>query len=263
MIDWRHWHNEPYLTGGLILAGWLYAILAGPLRARLAPGLPYPAGKAALFYGALVLFYLAVGSPLDQVSERFLLSAHMVQHLLIMYPVALLLLAGTPPWMVDPVLSWPPLRRPLRMLLHPMSCALLSTAVVSLWHAPLLYEWTLQDKLVHVGEHLMFLAVSLLYWWPLASPSAVFPVPSYAVRMLYLFGTEVAMIPVSAYIVFSGDILYPTYEYAPRIIAGFTPAQDQLTAGVIMKISGMAVTLAALAFCFFRWSRERTPGEAV
>ncbi len=21
MIDWRHWHNEPFLTGGLILAG--------------------------------------------------------------------------------------------------------------------------------------------------------------------------------------------------------------------------------------------------
>jgi putative membrane protein len=263
MIDWRHWHNEPYLTGGLILAAWLYAILAGPLRARLAPGLPYPTVKAALFYSALVLFYLAVGSPLDQVSERFLLSAHMVQHLLIMYPVALMLLAGTPSWMADPVLSWPPLRRPLGLLLHPMSCALLSTAVVSLWHAPLLYEWTLQDKLVHVGEHLMFLAVSLLFWWPLASPSAVFPTPSYAVRMIYLFGTEVAMIPVSAYIVFSGDILYPTYEYAPRIIAGFTPAQDQLTAGIIMKIAGMSVTLAALAFCFFRWSRERRPGEAV
>jgi putative membrane protein len=263
MIDWRHWHNEPYLTGGLILAGWLYAILAGPLRARLAPGLPYPTGKAALFYSALVLFYLAVGSPLDQVGERFLLSAHMVQHLVIMYPVALLLLVGIPSWMGDPLLSWPPLRRPLRMLLHPMSCALLSTAVVSLWHAPLLYEWTLQDKLVHVGEHLMFLAVSLLYWWPLASPSAVFPTPNYAVRMIYLFGTEVAMIPVSAYIVFSGDILYPTYEYAPRIIAGFTPAQDQLTAGVIMKIAGMSVTLAALAFCFFRWSRERPPGAAV
>src|ERR1022692_4343179 len=83
MIDWRHWHNEPFLTGGLILAGWLYAILAGPLRARLAPGLPFPRAAAALFYAALAIFYVAVGSPLDQVGERFLLSAHMVQHLLI------------------------------------------------------------------------------------------------------------------------------------------------------------------------------------
>jgi putative membrane protein len=255
MIDWRHWHNEPFLIGGLIFAGWLYAILAGPLRPRLAPGRPWPALKASLFYSALALFYLAVGSPLDQVSERFLLSAHMAQHLLIMYPVPLMILLGIPSWMVDPFLSGPSLRRPLRRLLHPVTCAIVSTGVISVWHAPFLYEWTLQDKLVHVGEHLMFLAVSILYWWPLASPSAAFPAPSYATRMLYIFGTEVAMIPVSAYVVFSSDILYPTYEYAPRLIAGFSPADDQLMAGIIMKITGMAVSLAALAYCFLKWYR--------
>jgi putative membrane protein len=256
MIDWRHWHNEPFLTGGLILAGWLYAILAGPLRPVLAPGSPYPRGKAAMFYSALALFYLAVGSPLDQVAERFLLSAHMVQHLLIMYPVALLLLAGTPSWMVDPILTRPGLRGPLRILFHPMTCACASTLVIGLWHAPFLYEWTLQDKLVHVGEHLMFLAVSLLYWWPLASPSGAFPAPGYGARMIYIAGTEVLMIPVAAYIVFSGDILYPTYEYAPRLIAGFSPADDQLAAGAIMKAAGLAVSLLALGFCFLKWEKS-------
>jgi putative membrane protein len=263
MIDWRHWHNEPFLIGGLIFAGWLYAVLAGPLRYRLSPGSAYPAGKAAVFYGALVLFYLAVGSPLDQIAERFLLSAHMGQHLVIMYPVPLMILLGIPAWMVDPFLSRPALRSPLRMLLHPMTCAVLSTAIISFWHAPFLYEWTLQDKLVHVGEHLMFLAVSLLYWWPLASPSKVFPAPSYGARMIYVFGTEVAMIPVSAYIVFSGDILYPTYEFAPRLIAGFSPAEDQLTAGILMKVAGMAVSLTALAVCFFKWARSSQATPAV
>jgi putative membrane protein len=260
MIDWRHWHNEPFLSGGLIIAGWLYAILAGPLRHALAPGRPYPRAGAALFYGGLVLFYLAVGSPLDQVAERFLLSAHMVQHLLIMYPVPLLILLGTPAWMVDRVLSMPALRPLLGLLLSPVACAVLSTAVVSLWHVPFLYEWTLQNKTVHVAEHLMFLAVSFLYWWPLASPSAVFPPPGYGIRMLYVLATEIAMIPVSAYVVFSGDILYPTYEYAPRLIAGFSPADDQLIAGIIMKVSGMAVSLTALGICFFRWSRASQSG---
>ncbi|HTT55812.1 MAG TPA: cytochrome c oxidase assembly protein, partial [Opitutaceae bacterium] len=84
MIDWRHWHNEPFLIGGLIFLGWLYAILTGPLRARLAPGLPYPVWPAIKFYAALVIFYLTVGSPFDQLGERFLLSAHMVQHQLLM-----------------------------------------------------------------------------------------------------------------------------------------------------------------------------------
>ena len=80
MIDWTRWHNEPYLVGGLIFFGWLYAILTGPWRSRLAPGTAYPRRQAILFYSSLVIFYLAVGSPLDQAGERFLLSAHMVQH---------------------------------------------------------------------------------------------------------------------------------------------------------------------------------------
>jgi len=114
---------------------------------------------------------------------------------------------------------------------------------------------------VHVAEHLMFLAVSLLYWWPIASPSAAFPAPSYPVRMLYVVGVEVAMIPVSAYIVFAGYVLYPTYEFAPRLVAGLSPIDDQLLAGIIMKASGMAVSLTALAVFFFKWFRSSGRGE--
>ncbi len=33
MIDWRNWHNEPYLVGGLVFLGGLWAVLAGPRRA--------------------------------------------------------------------------------------------------------------------------------------------------------------------------------------------------------------------------------------
>ncbi len=111
MIDWRHWHNEPYLVGGLIFLGWLYALLCGPFRERLAPGEPFPRRHAIRFYSALLIFYLAVGSPLDQIGERFLLSAHMVQHQLLTYPAAVLFLWGLPDWLVAPVLGRPTLRR--------------------------------------------------------------------------------------------------------------------------------------------------------
>jgi putative membrane protein len=56
--------------------------------------------------------------------------------------------------------------------------------------------------------------------------------------------------------VFSRDILYPTYEYAPRVVAGLSPADDQLLAGIIMKLVGMAVTLTVLGVCFFKWSKS-------
>ena len=108
MIDWRHWHNEPYLVGGLVFLGWLWAVLAGPLRLRLAafsnqlsaissqPSTPppFPRKEAWYFYTSLTIFYLAVGSPLDQIGERFLFSAHMFQHQLLIYPAAMFFLLG-------------------------------------------------------------------------------------------------------------------------------------------------------------------------
>jgi putative membrane protein len=71
--------------------------------------------------------------------------------------------------------------------------------------------------------------------------------------MLYLVGVLIAMTPVFAYITFSHDILYPTYEFAPRLIPDFTAGEDQLLAGVSMKLMGMFVAGAGFAVAFFRW----------
>ena len=259
MIDWRHWHNEPYLVGGLVFLGWLYALLAGPLRARLAPGTAFPRSQALRFYLALAIFYLAVGSPLDQIGERFLFSVHMLQHQLLIYPAAILFLWGLPFWMVDPVLGHHALGRLPRLVTRPLACGLIYTLVISLWHAPIAYDWALQDKTVHVVEHLMFFGAGLLYWWPLLSPSKILPPIAYGSRMIYLFGVLIAMTPVFAYITFSDDVLYPTYEYAPRLFRDFDAAKDQLLAGVSMKLMGLSVALAGFGVCFFKWSAASEP----
>lgn len=256
MIDWRHWHNEPYLVGGLVLVGWLWAICAGPLRTRLAPDAPFPRGQAWRFYSGLLVFYLAVGSPLDQIAERSLFSAHMLQHQLLMYPAAILFLLGLPHWLIDPLLDRRALRGAVGFLTRPVMCGILYSLIVGVWHAPLLYDLALRSKPVHVAEHLMFFGVSLLYWWPLLSPSRVFPRTSHAGQMLYLIAVIIGMTPLFAYVTFSHGILYPTYEFAPRLFPEITAADDQLLAGVMMKIIGMIVSLAAFTHTFYRWYRE-------
>ena len=175
MIDWRHWHNEPWLIGGLVVLGWLWAVLAGPLRSRLAPGLPFPRGQAYCFYGSLAIFYVAVGSPLDQIGERFLFSAHMLQHQLLVYPAAALFLQGIPSWTIDRVLARRSLALPLRFFTHPVVAVLVYGLTIGIWHMPSLYDWALRDKTVHVLEHLMFFGAALLFWWPVLSPSRVIP----------------------------------------------------------------------------------------
>jgi putative membrane protein len=261
MIDWRHWHNEPHLIGGLILFGWLYAILTGPLRERLAPGAAYPRGLAIRFYAALLIFYLAVGSPLDQISERFLLSAHMIQHQLLIYVSAVLFLLGLPAWLVEAVTRHTSLRPVLRLLTHPIICALIYVLTYSLWHAPGLYDLALRDKNIHVLEHLMFFGAALFYWWPILSPSPEYPPLRPAAQIVYLLAVMIGMTPVFVFIAFSDNVLYPTYEYAPRLIARLDPADDQLLGAAIMKLGGVTVTLIAMAVAFYRWYRSGERSE--
>jgi len=261
MIDWTHWHNEPFLIGGLILLGWLYAVFTGPLRPRL-PGAPaaYPRAQAARFYGALVVFYLAVGSPLDQAGERFLLSAHMLQHQLIIYAAALLFLLGLPDWLVRGVTGRPHLRRLLGVLTHPIVCGVVFCVVYSGWHLPLLYDWALRDRTVHIAEHFTMFGAALFMWWPVCSPAREFPPASYAGQMFYYVALTLGMTPAFAYITFASDVLYPTYEFAPRLTA-LSPQEDQLLAGSMMKLGGMLVMMAAFGVSFYRWYRatERPP----
>jgi putative membrane protein len=161
--------------------------------------------------------------------------------------------------MVDPLLGLPGLRGLLRFLTHPLVCGLVYILVYSLWHMPELYDWALQNKLVHVAEHVMLFGAALFYWWPLMSPSRVLPPESHATQMIYLFCVVVGMTPAFAYLVFSDSVLYPTYEYAPRLFATFSAADDQLLAGVMMKIIGMTVALSTFAWSFYRWSRDDRP----
>uniref|UniRef100_UPI001E318D2D cytochrome c oxidase assembly protein n=1 Tax=Geminisphaera colitermitum TaxID=1148786 RepID=UPI001E318D2D len=248
--------HEPLLIGGLILLGWLYALCTGPLRHRIAPGAAYPKNDALRFYSALIIFYLAVGSPLDQAGERFLLSAHMVQHMLLIYPAAILFLTGLPVWLLTPLTRSPGLRPLLRLLTHPLTCALIYTLVLSAWHAPAAYDLALQNRTVHIIEHITFFGAALFYWWPLFSRDPHLPALNPPLQMLYLVGVTIAMTPLFAFIAFSSDVLYPTYEYAPRLFASLSPQQDQLLGASIMKLGGMSVTFLMLIRAFYHWYQK-------
>lgn len=265
MIDWTHWHNEPFLIGGLIFLGWLFAVLAGPWRERLACRAeagakagravvvpPYPRRHAIKFYSALVIFYLAVGSPLDQAGERFLLSAHMFQHQLMIYPSAILFLLGLPDWMVRPITGHPSIQRLLKFLTRPVICGVVFCVGIQVWHLPMFYDLALQNRTIHIAEHFTFFISALFLWWPVCSPSAEFPPAKYATQMFYFVAVTIGMTPAFAYITFSQDILYPTYEYAPRI-TWMSAAEDQLLAGSMMKLGGMIVMMTAFAISFYRW----------
>lgn len=255
VVDWTHWHNEPLLIGTIAIACWAFALALGPWRFRIAPHADFPRREVGFFAAAIVLFFLSVGSPLDQIGERFLFAAHMIQHMLIVFLVAPLLHVGMPVWLVDAVLGWKPLRVIAQVLFQPVVALLFYVLCLSIWHIPAFYDLALRIKIVHVTQHLMFLGAAWVMWWPLVSRSAIIPQRSPGAQMLYIFALGLLQFPVVAFLLFSRETLYPTYEFAPRL-TGLSPHDDQVLGGTLMGVGGMFIALGLFSRSFYLWYRQ-------
>src|SRR5215467_12670153 len=114
------------------------------------------------YYGALVTMFFALNGWLHDLSDYYLFSAHMVQHLLLAFVVAPLLLAGTPGWMADAMLGRLVRRRglgdALRAVTRPVPALIVSAVALIGWHLPGPYGMALEHHRLHVVEHLVLLA---------------------------------------------------------------------------------------------------------
>jgi putative membrane protein len=250
-----HWHTEPLLLLSILFVGWAYAIATGPMRSRIAPLEAFPIGASIRFYLGLLIIYIAVGSPLDSIAELFLFSAHMVQHMLLIYIAPTLLIYGMPAWLIDAFIERMKLGPLLRLLTNPACGGLLFTFVFTLWHIPGLYEVALIDKRVHIFEHFTMFSLGLLMLWPFMTLSKSVPRRSFPIRLITIFLLMVGQLPVFAFLTFAGEAIYPTYAWAPRII-DLDPLNDQILGGIIMKVINMAFSLTLLGLCFYHWAKN-------
>lgn len=242
-------HPEVILASGLLAAAW-----AGAWYAR--GGRPGP-GQAVRFLAGLLALLLALNGPLHDLSDWYLFSAHMVQHLVLTLVVPPLLLTGVPGWMLDAALR-PAMARPagaalVRTLTRPLPAFVVYATALVAWHLPGPYNTALEIHGWHVVEHLVLLAAATLGWWPIVSPSRLAPALPYAAQLLYLFVFGMPMTVVAAMITGAERVLYPFYEAAPRLF-DLTPLADQRLGGVIMWVPSGLIPLAAFTVVFFRWA---------
>lgn len=259
-----HWHTEPFLLITLLGIGWLYALCVGPLRGKFeGASTVFPRREAVAFYASLLIAYLSVGSPLDQIGEQFLFSAHMVQHMLLVYVCPPLAIVGLPSWLVDAVFRVAGLKRVFGVLFHPVCGGLVFSATYTIWHIPVLYELALQNKSVHIFEHLTMYVTGWMMLWSFFSRSELLPVSAHGVRMVAVFLLMVAQLPVFAFLTLSDTVLYPTYDWAPRIIPGFTAIQDQILGGLIMKVINMGFSILTFCVVFYLWVKKEQDEDEV
>ncbi|HEX6307403.1 MAG TPA: cytochrome c oxidase assembly protein [Longimicrobiales bacterium] len=213
------------------------------------------------FVGGTVLLFLSLNGPLHDLSDNFLFSAHMVQHLVITLIVPPLWLLGLPPWSLQRALGRPVLRAAARVLTGPLVAFAVYNLVFIGWHFPSLYNWALVNHDAHILQHMMFIAAATLMWWPVVDPVPELVRLQTPVRLLYMAALSIPMSIVSAIITFAEQAMYPWYEAAPRVFESLSAVDDQQLGGVIMWVPGMLVFWIALTIVFFRWSSREDRAE--
>jgi cytochrome c oxidase assembly factor CtaG len=189
--------------------------------------------RAVTLAAGVAAVMLALAPPLDAAAERRL-SAHMVQHLLLVLVAAPLLAASRPA--LDPS-RWP---RAQAVIGHPLVVLGLSVGGFWMWHLPRLYDTALSSLPVHVLEHGTFVAGALLFW------SVVFdPGPRRRLGVGWtcglVFAAMVINIWLAAGLTFSTTPLYSAYA-----AQGAAALSDQQLAGVIMWLPADVVYFVTL-----------------
>jgi cytochrome c oxidase assembly factor CtaG len=205
-----------------------------------------PPSRLLSFLAGLAVLWLAVCSPLAMLDEE-LLTAHMVQHLLIMLVAAPLVLLGAPGIVFSrAVPAHPLMRRAGALLAQPAFCWLAGTVTVIGWHIPVIFESARSSALWHTIECASFLIAGLLFWWPVVQPWPGKPRWPRWSMPLYLFFATMPCDALSAFLAFSGRLIYPHYRSDARHL-GMTALQDQGLAGALMWTVVTFVYLAPAA----------------
>lgn len=241
------------VIGVAVLAG-LYAWFAGPVRRRA--GAPRVPVRQWVSCGAsLAVILLALNGPLHHLSDEYLFSAHMVQHLLLTLLVPPLFLAGVPGWMVERVMRPPPVRVAAAFLTRPLIAFAAGNAVLAAWHFPGPYDAAMANHNVHIAMHLSMMLTAGMLWWPVLSPTPALPRLPRGGQLLYLFALGLPMSVIGAFLSLADRPLYRFYVTAPRLW-GLTPLDDQRIGGLIMWVPGMLVFWTAMTIVWFKWAKE-------
>lgn len=258
--SWLDWAIEPDVIFLCVALATAYFYIVYRLRERISGAGRVKRSQVITFLLGVLLLYVATGSPMHELAETYLASAHMLQHVLLMLGVAPLLLAGTPSWVWQALIRGTGTLAVARVLTSPLVGLSIFNAVFLLTHLPVTVELQLQEGWFHLLVHAAQVGSGILMWWPILSTVSELPRLSYPGQMVYLFVQSLLPAVMAAFITFGDHVFYASYETAPRIW-NISPITDQQFGGLIMKVLGSLILWIFIGVAFFKWY-EQEEGEA-
>ena len=221
-------------------------------HAWLARGAPDAERKHTVYFLAgLATLWVALETPVDTISDHYLDSVHMLQHVLLGFVAPPLLLLGLSPAMAGRLARIPG----AGAMTEPLPAQVVAAVVMVGWHLPPLYDATLRNEELHIVEHLMFIGAGVVLYWPMLEATSEHATwrMSPGAKLVYMLLATLPQDGVALALIFSRVPFYEYYAHAPRLIEGFSAVIDQTIAGAVLMILGKVTLGIAAVVVFFRW----------
>lgn len=248
------WTWSPYMIIPLFAVALMYIMGLLHMRGR---GAKLHTFSILCFASGWLSLFLALDSPVHEISEQ-LFWVHMTQHEILMLISAPLLILSQPagPFFFAVPERWRGpvaniakakiINRTWSLVSTPLAGWTLHAIALWAWHAPSLFDATLQSDWMHSAQHTSFFGTALLFWWTLVHKHA--GRLGYGGAILYVFTTAVHTSVLGALLTFSPHAWYAPYGHTAPLW-GLTALQDQQIGGLIMWIpAGTLLTVVALVF---------------
>ncbi|HEU4354523.1 MAG TPA: cytochrome c oxidase assembly protein [Actinomycetota bacterium] len=245
-----HVHPDVVLLLGGLWAAYLVAVRHH--REGDPSAAPGTARKTVLFSIGMLALLAASTWPIHDLAEERLYAAHMLQHMVYTLVAPPLLIAGIPVWMWRAFLRVRAAAAVFRFLVRPLVALLFFNGVLLFTHWPAVVEASVGSELLHFSLHVLIVGSGLVMWWPVMSPVPELPSLSPPGQMMYLFFQSLAPTIPASFLTFGHSPLYAVYATFPRIW-GIAALEDQLIAGLLMKLGGGLILWGFIASIWFRW----------
>lgn len=206
--------------------------------------------RATAAAGSLTLLAIAFWTPIHHLGLHYLLTAHLLQNVILAEWAPLLAVLAISPAMARAASRY----RVWRVLTHPLVALPAWLVSYYTWHIPFVYDAALhhQSTLIHL-EHACYFGTGILFWWPIVQD-----VPhqlATGLRAGYVFAAFILAAPLGLLLLLLPRAIYGYYVEAPRVW-GLSPLADQELAGGTMAAEQAIVLFAAFAYWFRRFLVE-------
>ncbi|WP_340556038.1 cytochrome c oxidase assembly protein [Streptomyces sp. GSL17-111] len=254
--------GEPFFLTGCVVALLLYGWGVVRLRRR---GDAWPVGRIVAFTTGVLTIALMMCTALNEYG-MVLFSVHMVQHMVISMLSPILLLLGAPVTLALRALPAAGRGRTgprellvrllhsryVRVISHPaFTIPLFIASLYGLYFTPL-FDALMSSRPGHLGMMVHFLAVGLVFFWPIMGVDPGPHRPGYIMRMLELF----AGMPFHAFfgiaLMMGSEPMVGTYADPPASL-GVTALGDQNAAGGIAWAFSEIPSVLVLLALVYQW----------